>query len=80
MTALTAASYNRTPIHWMFDIEIDPADSTHAMFTTGYGGWETFDLTDMDANKPTRWSVMATGIEGTVPLDLCSASGGVAYS
>ena len=28
----------RTPIHWLFDIEIDPADSDHAMFTTGYGG------------------------------------------
>ena len=66
----------RTPIHWMFDIEIDPADSRHAMFTTGYGGWETFNLTDMDANQPTRWSVMATGIEETVPLDLCSPTKG----
>jgi photosystem II stability/assembly factor-like uncharacterized protein len=67
----------RTPIHWMFDIEIDPADPKHAMFTTGYGGWETFDLTDMDANKPTKWSVMATGIEETVPLELCSPTKGV---
>jgi photosystem II stability/assembly factor-like uncharacterized protein len=66
----------RTPIHWMFDIEIDPADSRHAMFTTGYGGWETFNLTAMDANQPTRWSVMATGIEETVPLDLCSPTKG----
>jgi photosystem II stability/assembly factor-like uncharacterized protein len=66
----------RTPIHWMFDIEIDPADSRHAMFTTGYGGWETFDLTDMDANKPTRWSVMAAGIEETVPLEFCSPTRG----
>jgi len=69
----TLAPYvTRTPIHWMFDIEIDPADSNHAMFTTGYGGWETFNLTAMDAKQPTRWSVMATGIEETVPLDLCS--------
>ena len=66
----------RTPIHWMFDIEIDPADPNHAMFTTGYGGWETFNLTNMDANQPTRWSVMATGIEETVPLDLCSPTKG----
>ena len=66
----------RTPIHWMFDIEIDPLDAKHAMFTTGYGGWETFDLTDMDANKPTKWSVMATGIEETVPLELCSPTKG----
>jgi photosystem II stability/assembly factor-like uncharacterized protein len=66
----------RTPIHWMFDIEIDPADPNHAMFTTGYGGWETFNLTAMDANQPTRWSVMATGIEETVPLDMCSPTKG----
>ena len=62
----------RTPIHWLFDIEIDPANSAHAMFTTGYGGWETFNLTDMDSGKPTRWSVMATGIEETVALELLS--------
>ena len=66
----------RTPIHWMFDIEIDPADSKHAMFTTGYGGRETFNLTDMDANQPTRWSVMSSGIEETVPLELCSPTKG----
>jgi len=66
----------RTPIHWLFDIEIDPLDSRHAMFTTGYGGWETFDLTDMDANKPTRWSIMSKGVEQTVPLDMCSPTKG----
>jgi len=46
------------------------------MFTTGYGGWETFNLTDMDAKQPTRWSVMSSGIEETVPLDLCSPTRG----
>jgi photosystem II stability/assembly factor-like uncharacterized protein len=66
----------RTPIHWMFDIEIDPADSKHAMFTTGYGGWETFNLTGMDANQPTRWSVMSSGIEETVSLEMCSPTKG----
>jgi photosystem II stability/assembly factor-like uncharacterized protein len=61
-----------TPIHWLLDLEIDPADSSHAMFTTGYGGYETFDLTDVDADRPTKWSVMSTGIEETVALDLLS--------
>lgn len=61
-----------TPIHWLFDIEIDPADSNHAMFTTGYGGWETFNLTAMDKAQPTRWSIMSTGIEETVGLGLLS--------
>ena len=61
-----------TPIHWLFDIEIDPFDSNHALFTTGYGGYETFDLGDVDAGRPTRWSVMSSGIEETVALDLLS--------
>ncbi|MGO9127518.1 MAG: xyloglucanase [Terriglobales bacterium] len=61
-----------TPIHWLFDIEIDPFDPDHTLFTTGYGGWETFDLTDMDRDKPTKWSVMSTGIEETAALDLLS--------
>lgn len=63
---------SHTGIHWLFDIEIDPANPDHAMFTTGFGGFETFDLTDMDKNKPTKWSVMTTGIEETVALDLLS--------
>ena len=65
-----------TPIHWLFDIEIDPANSDHAVFTTGYGGWETFDLTAADRGQPTHWSVMATGIEETVALDLLSPAQG----
>jgi len=61
-----------TEIHWLFDIEIDPFDSNHAMFTTGYGGYETFNLTDLDKGKPTKWSVMSTGIEESVALELLS--------
>lgn len=62
----------RTPIHWMFDIQIDPTNPNHAIFTTGYGGYETFDLTNADHGKPTHWRVMSTGIEETVALDLLS--------
>jgi len=61
-----------TPLHWFFDIEIDPMNPDHAMFTTGYGGWETFNLTAMDSGAPTKWTVMSTGIEETVALDLLS--------
>lgn len=61
-----------TGIHWLFDIEIDPLDSDHAMFTCGYGGWETFNLGNMDKDEPTLWTPMATGIEETVPLELYS--------
>jgi photosystem II stability/assembly factor-like uncharacterized protein len=62
----------RTGIHWLFDIEIDPFNPDHAMFTTGYGGHETFNLTDLDRGIPTRWSIMSSGIEETVALDLLS--------
>ena len=66
----------RTGVHWMFDIEIDPFNSNHAMFTTGYGGHETFDLTDMGKGKPTKWTVMSTGVEETVALELLSPTKG----
>jgi photosystem II stability/assembly factor-like uncharacterized protein len=66
----------RTPIHWLFDIEIDPTNPDHAMFTTGYGGYETFDLTDADKGKPTKSSVMTNGVEETVALDLLSPPAG----
>ena len=65
-----------TPIHWLFDIEIDPTNPDHAVFTTGYGGWETFDLTAADAGKPTHWSILASGIEETVALQLDSPAQG----
>ena len=65
-----------TPIHWLFDVEIDPFDANRAMFTTGYGGWETFDLGAVDAGKPTHWQPFATGIEETVSLALASPPDG----
>jgi photosystem II stability/assembly factor-like uncharacterized protein len=67
---------HHTPIHWLLDAQIDPCDPNHAMFTTGYGGWETFDLTNVDVGKPTHWSVMAKGIEETVGLKLLSPPAG----
>jgi hypothetical protein len=65
-----------TGIHWLFDIEIDPFNSDHALFTTGFGGFETFNLSALDKGNPTIWSVMTTGIEETVALDLLSPAKG----
>lgn len=65
-----------TDIHWLFDVEIDPSNPDHAMFTTGYGGWETHDLSNLDKNLPTHWTVMSPGIEETVALALYSPSKG----
>lgn len=61
-----------TGIYWLFDIEINPFNPDHAIFTTGYGGHETFNLTDLDKGQATLWHCMATGIEETVPLELLS--------
>lgn len=66
----------RTPIHWLFDIEIDPFDPDHALFTTGYGGYETFNLSNAERGLPTQWSVMSKGIEETVALELASPPAG----
>jgi photosystem II stability/assembly factor-like uncharacterized protein len=65
-----------THLHWLFDIEINPFNPDHAMFTTGYGGWETYDLTNVDKDKPTHWQVMSPGIEETVALALYSPTKG----
>ncbi len=72
------APYTKTaPLHWMLDIEIDPFNSDHAIFTTGFGGWETFNLSAVERkDENVKWQIMSTGIEETVPLELyCPPSG-----
>lgn len=74
----TLAPYTEmAPLHWMFDIEIDPLDSDHAFITTGFGGWETFNLSAASQkNGKVRWSLLSKGIEETVPLELyCPPTG-----
>ena len=58
--------------HWMGSIQVDPFDSNHVLFTTGYGIWSCTNLTDADSEKPTHWSFADNGLEETVPLDLIS--------
>lgn len=59
------------PLHWMFDIEIDPNNPDHAYFTTGFGGWETFNLSAGEREGDTIvWSIATKGVEETVPLEL----------
>ncbi len=74
----TLAPYTKmAPLHWMFDIEIDPFNSDHAMFTTGFGGWETFNLSDAEKEgEPIVWSIVSKGIEETVPLELYAPPAG----
>lgn len=73
----TKAPYVKVaPLHWMFDIEIDPANPEHALFTTGFGGWETFNLSAVEHGEPVRWSILSEGIEETVPLELYAPAQG----
>lgn len=66
-----------THLHWLYDVKINPANPDHAIFTTGYGGWETLNLRGADTGRPTAWRVMSTGIEETVALALHSPTAGV---
>jgi hypothetical protein len=62
-----------TPIHWLFDVEIDPFDPNHVMFTTGYGGHETYNFKQIDnPDVDVSWQILANGIEETVALELLS--------
>ncbi|HXX68989.1 MAG TPA: hypothetical protein VEK07_17515 [Polyangiaceae bacterium] len=69
----SAAPYTATMRHhWMSDVEIDPFDPNHVLFTTGYGIWATHNAKDADSGAPTRWSFEDRGLEETVPLALAS--------
>jgi len=81
---LEKAQWNHSPApytkpmthHWLADLAIDPFDSNHAIFPTGYGIWVTRNLGDADLRRPTIWSFDDQGIEETVPLALISPPAG----
>ena len=62
---------HHTP-HWISDVKIDPFDSDHALFTTGYGIWASRNLTAADAAHAVAWWFQDNGLEETVPLGLIS--------
>ncbi|HEV7778940.1 MAG TPA: cellulase [Luteibacter sp.] len=67
---------DHTP-HWMSTLAIDPFDSDHAMFVTGYGIWASRDLRGFDEGHEVNWWFQDEGLEETVPLGLVSPSRGV---
>ncbi len=63
--------------HWMASVVIDPRDSDHALFVTGYGIWASRNLRAADdGHTPLQWWFQDTGLEETVPLDLHSPMAG----
>ena len=57
---------------WMGNVQIDPFDSSHALFITGQGLWSSEDVTAADSGAATHWSFADDGLEETVALDLAS--------
>ena len=58
--------------HWMSTIVIDPFDSNHATFVTGFGLWSTNDAGNMNAGKKVRWLFDNQGLEEIADLELKS--------
>ncbi|WP_181885040.1 T9SS type A sorting domain-containing protein [Pontibacter diazotrophicus] len=62
--------------HWIGDVEIDPFHSDNAWFTTGYGVYNSNNLSAAESNSPAKWMFQNQGLEETVPLQLISPPSG----
>ncbi len=60
--------------HWMTDIDIDPHNSSRAIFNTGFGLFQTTNLADSGTTR--TWKFFNDGLEETVPLGLLSPTAG----
>jgi sugar lactone lactonase YvrE len=60
--------------HWMTDIDIDPFDSNRVIFNTGFGLFQTTNLSAASASRV--WTFFNDGLEELVPLGLLSPTGG----
>lgn len=49
--------------HWIGDVEIDPFDAGHVLYTTGATIWGSDNADALDQDQMTNWSVRAGGIE-----------------
>jgi photosystem II stability/assembly factor-like uncharacterized protein len=58
--------------HWIGALAIDPFNSDHALYGTGYGLWRTTDLSRADSGRSVDWGFDVEGLEETVPIDLAS--------
>lgn len=63
---------NRSLIHWMSDLKINPFDSDMAFFNTGAGIFMTKNLTKADENEEVIWACSDKGLEETVHLNIYS--------
>jgi photosystem II stability/assembly factor-like uncharacterized protein len=61
--------------HWIGDIEIDPTDSNHVMYVTGWGVWESRDVMNVDRASDTHLK-FTRGIEECVVNNIVSPPAG----
>ena len=57
--------------HWITDLAINPYNSKHVWFVTGYGMWFTADIAPSDGSAP-HWQFLNDGLEETVVEELIS--------
>jgi photosystem II stability/assembly factor-like uncharacterized protein len=62
--------------HWIGDLEIDPFDSDHVLYVTGWGIWSSRDCTAADRDGATHWAFASRGIEECVVNDVISPPAG----
>lgn len=67
---------NRSLIHWMSDIKIDPFDSDKMIFNTGTGAFMTTNLRDGAKGGTVRFFPVCDGMEETVHLNVYSPPSG----
>ncbi len=58
--------------HWITDVDIDPFDSDSVIYNTGYGIWESHNL----SAGTVSWAFDDKGIEETVVTDVMSPTAG----
>jgi photosystem II stability/assembly factor-like uncharacterized protein len=61
---------------WMGAVALDPFRPNRVLFATGATIWESRDLQEADAGRPTHWSVGGEGVEQTAVTDLISPPAG----
>jgi photosystem II stability/assembly factor-like uncharacterized protein len=61
---------------WISDLKIDPFDSAHMIYGTGYGPWETRNLGAAKKDGPLLWEFAAKGMELTSATEIRSPTGG----
>ncbi len=68
----TAPYANGITPHWMSTIAIDPFDSDHVTFVTGFGLWTTRHAETMERHQPTHWFFDNRGLEEIASMALKS--------